>query len=151
MKIIELSKRPDLLDNAIQYFWSCWGKESNFDFYRDCIENALNPKNDLPKFFIVLENEKIIASYALLVNDIISRQDLKPWFACLFVNETHRNQGIAGKLLIHAIIQTKQKGYKYLYLNSDLDNFYERKGWIIFSKGYNVFGEVIPIFQKAIL
>jgi GNAT superfamily N-acetyltransferase len=135
MKIIELSKRPDLLDNAIQYFWSCWGKESNFDFYRDCIENALNPKNDLPKFFIVLENEKIIASYALLVNDIISRQDLKPWFACLFVNETHRNQGIAGKLLNHAIIQTKQKGYKYLYLNSDLDNFYERKGWIIFSKG----------------
>ena len=150
MEIIELSERLDFKDKAIKYFWECWGSDSNFDFYRDCMEHSIHPENDLPKFFIVLEDEKIIASYALLVNDIISRQDLVPWFACLFVNETHRKQGIAEKLLNHALKQAKSKSYKFLYLSSDLENFYERKGWIYFGEGYNVFGDDIAIFRKEI-
>ena len=75
----------------------------------------------LPKFFVVLDNDEIIASYALLVNDIISRQDLVPWFACLFVNETHRKQGIAELLLKDALERAKNQGYDTLYLSSDLE------------------------------
>ncbi len=49
----------------------------------------------------MLDNDEIIGSYALLTNDIISRQDLMPWFACLFVNENYRNQGLAEELISH--------------------------------------------------
>lgn len=148
MKIFEISTRPELLDNAIQYFWKCWGSESNLAFYKDCIEHSLSPQNALPKFYIVLENEEIIGSYALLTNDIISRQDLMPWFACLFVNEEFRNQGIGGKLLSHACSETQKMGFDELYLSSDLVNFYEKKGWQIFGTGYNVFGEGFKIYSK---
>ena len=148
MQIFELSQRPDFLETAVQYFWKCWGSESNLTFYRDCIEHSLSTKNELPKFYIVPEDNKIIASYALLTNDIISRQDLMPWFACLFVNESHRNRGIAEKLLNHACGETKKKGYDELYLSSDLVNFYERKGWSLFGTGYNVFGDGIKIYSK---
>ncbi|MFK7947821.1 MAG: hypothetical protein AB8G11_09535 [Saprospiraceae bacterium] len=85
MQVVELSQRLDLMEKAVSYFWKCWGSEANFSFYNDCIQHSINPENDLPKFYIVLENEEIIASYALLINDIISRQDLVPWFACLYV------------------------------------------------------------------
>ncbi len=151
MEIIELSNRLDLMEEAVQYFWKCWGSETNYDFYRDCMENSVSEEQALPKFFVVLEEDVIVASYALLVNDIISRQDLVPWFACLFVNETYRNRGIAEMLLNHALEQTKAKGYRTLYLSSDLENFYERKGWVYFGDGYNVFGDVNRMFRKSIL
>lgn len=149
INIIELSERLDLMDKAVEYFWTCWGSDSNRIFYKDCIEHSVSAENALPKFFVVLENNEIIASYALLVNDIISRQDLVPWFACLFVNETHRKQGIAEQLLTHALEQAKLKGYDTLYLSSDLENFYERKGWTYFGDGYNVFGDLNRMFKKT--
>ena len=115
MEVIELSQRLDLIEKVVQYFWKCWGNESNFSFYNDCIQNSINPENDLPKFYIVLENQEIIASYTLLINDIISRQDLMPWFACLYVNKSHRNQGIAEQLLNHALEEAKTKGFSNFF------------------------------------
>jgi len=150
MKIIEVSQIPDLIDPAVEYFWSCWGNESNRIFYEDCILNSLDPKNDLPKFYLGLDNNhQIIGSYALLTNDIISRQDLMPWFACLFVNEEQRKNGFGGQFLTHALKEAHTKGYHNLYLSSDLVNFYERKGWKLFGKGYNVFGEGFKVYSKA--
>ena len=149
MNIIELSERPDLLEAAIQYFWTCWGSESNFTFYKDCIMHSLNKENQLPKFYLGLLDNKIIGSYALLTNDIISRQDLMPWLACLFVNEEHRKQGFAEQFLNHGLQQTQEKGFKKLYLSSDLVDFYEQKGWDYLCEGYNVFGESIKIYSKA--
>ena len=148
MKILEISQRQDLLDVAVQYFWQHWGSESNHAFYRDCIVHSLDSEKALPKFYIVLENEQIIGGYALLLNDIISRQDIYPWFACLYVNETHRGQGIAGKLLQHALEEAQQKGFPHLYLSTDLVDFYEKKGWTYFGEGYNPFGDVFKIYQK---
>jgi len=148
MKIIELSQRKDLLDAAIKYFWNCWGNDSNYIFYKDCIIHSLNAKNALPKFFLALEDNKIIGSYALITNDLISRQDLMPWFACLFVNENKRSQGIAELLLKDGLHQARAKGFDTLYLSTDLENFYENKGWTYFSQGYNFSGEAAKIYSK---
>lgn len=150
MQIQELSNVPELIEEAIQYFWKCWGNDSNYIFYKDCILNSLKPENSLPKFYIGIQNNEIIASYALLTNDIISRQDLMPWFACLFVNEENRNQGLAEELLNHGIEQAKQKGFNHLYLSTDLVNFYERKNWKYFGKGYGVSGGEIKIYSREI-
>ncbi len=148
MKIIELSERPEFLERGVNYFWKCWGSDSNFKFYQDCIENSLDKSNLLPKFYIVIEKEKIIGSYALLTNDIISRQDLMPWFACLYVNEEHRKQGIAKKLLDHGLNEAKLKGFDKLFLSTDLVDFYEKKGWTHMCNGFNVSGDSLKIYTK---
>lgn len=147
MKIIELSEQPELLDKAVNYFWESWGNESNYDFYKDCIVHSLLSSDQLPKFFLVLDNEEIVASYALLTNDIISRQDLLPWFACLFVNDSHRNQGIASRLLDHSRSEAKKLGYENLYLSTDLENFYEKKNWQFFATGYSIDGTPFKIYS----
>lgn len=149
MEIFEMSERPDQLETAIQYFWKCWGNESNHIFYHDCIMNSIDENNKLPKFYIAMEGEEIIGSYALLTNDIVSRQDLMPWFACLYVNEPHRNKGLGGQLLNHGIEQTKEKGFENLYLSTDLVNFYEKKGWQEYGKGYGVFGDEFKVYTKS--
>lgn len=147
-RIIELSEIPELLENAVEYFWNCWGNENNFKFYRDCIIHSTDKNKKLPKFFVIVQEKQIIASYALLTNDIISRQDLYPWLACLHVNEEHRNKGIASQLLIHGVNETANMGYPFLYLSSDLENFYEKRGWKHCANGFNTFDGEIKIYTK---
>ena len=148
MKIFELSEKLELLDEAIEYFWRRWGNESNYNFYEDCIKNSFQQENKIPKFYIGVKNAEIICSYALITNDLISRQDLVPWFACLYVNESERNNGIAEQLLDHGLEQSKMKGYQKLYLSTDLINYYERKGWNQDGFGYGFSGDKIKIYSK---
>ena len=143
----ELSERPDLLERSINYFWECWGSDANAVFYRDCITHSLRKEAPIPKFYIGLEDDEIVCSYALLTNDVISRQDLMPWFACLFVNESHRKQGLAEMLLKHGLNESRNKGFDQLYLSTDLVNFYERKGWTEFGVGYGVMGDAFTIYS----
>lgn len=151
IEIVELSKRIDLIDKAIDYIWNCWGNKNNFNFYKDCISNSLDEKNILPKFYLVINNNEIIGSYALLINDIISRQDLFPWLACLYVNNEYRNKGIAGQLLKHGLNEANRKGYHVLYLSTDIVGFYEKYGWIYIADGFNITDIKTRIYTKSTL
>ena len=149
MEIFELSNKLDKLDETVDYFWKCWGNDSNLNFYTDCIHHSLDKKNALPKFYIAIKLNQIIGSYALLSNDLISRQDLMPWLACLHVNKDYRKRGYAEALLQHGITEARIKGFNNLYLSTDLINYYERKGWTKLGKGYGFSGEEINIYERS--
>jgi GNAT superfamily N-acetyltransferase len=147
--ILELSQRPDLVDRAVDFFWKCWGDENNFAFYKDCMAHSLNKEALLPKFYLALDEvDQIIGTYALLTNDLISRQDLMPWFACLFVVKGHRKKGIAAMLLDHGLKEAKNKGFENLYLYTDLENFYERKAWKHICNGFTVSNLEVKIYTR---
>ncbi|MCC7504574.1 MAG: GNAT family N-acetyltransferase [Saprospiraceae bacterium] len=148
MEITALSDNLALMDKAVDFFWSCWGNDDNFKFYRDCITHSVDPGKPLPRFYLGMHDGEIIASYALLTNDIISRQDLYPWLACLFVVPEHRNKGLAARLLQHGLAQAAQKGFEHLYLSTDLEGFYEKNGWSLFGSGFNIFDGEIKIYWK---
>lgn len=150
MKVYEISERLDLLDEAILFFWKQWGDESNFNFYKDSIVHSVNPEADLSKFYILLKDEKIVGSYALLRNDLISRQDIYPWFACLYVATEERGQGLGGMLLEDACKKARKKGFTALYLSTDLDGYYEKYGWEYYAQGYSIDGEPIKIYSKGL-
>jgi len=84
MKIFELSEKPEKIEKAIEYFWNCWGNDSNLKFYHDCIRNSLSKEKSIPKFYIGIGLNEIVGSYALLTNGLISRQDINA-LVCLFV------------------------------------------------------------------
>lgn len=148
MKIELITKENNLLVKGIEYFWGQWGNKSNFDFYRNCIEHSTSNNKPLPKFYVMLDNNIIIGSYALLTNDIISRQDLMPWFACLFVNKEYRNKGFAEELITHGLNESQKKGFNTLYLSTDLKGFYEKKGWDYHSNAFGVNGNAIKVYSK---
>jgi len=74
-----------------------------------------------------------------------------PWFACLFVNDSHRKIGYAEMLLAHGLNQSKFKGFSNLYLSTDLINFYEKKGWTAYGKGFGVTGDEFKIYSNSTL
>lgn len=150
MKIIELSEAPDFMEEAIDYFYNCWSSSLDYSFVRNCIFHSTEPASVLPKFYLLLYDNKIIGSYALLYNDLISRQDLMPWFGCLYINEDRRNKGLAGKLIKNALMETKRKGFDKLYLKTLLIGFYEYRGWSFLGNGHNTNGQKRKIYFKEV-
>lgn len=149
IEIIDIKNRADLFEQAVDFIWGYWGNERNFNFYQDCMKHSCTTNSDLPKFYIVLQNETIIGSYALLRNDLISRQDLTPWFACLYVVPELRGQKLGEVILEHAIQETRKKGYENLYLCTDIDGYYEKYGWIHLNNAFLFNGEEIKVYKKS--
>ncbi|OKP98256.1 GNAT family N-acetyltransferase [Paenibacillus sp. P46E] len=65
--------------------------------------HSMKTEDGLPRFYIAVQNGSIIGIYALLRNDLISRQDVFPWLACLYVVPEFRGQKMGAKLLQHAL------------------------------------------------
>jgi len=149
--IHRLSQESPWIEAGIPFFWKQWGNEDNFAFFQDCILHALPHESSLPNFYLLLHDQKMIGSYTLITNDLISRQDLMPWLACLYVDEAYRNQGLAERLLNHGLQEAGKMGYGNLYLSTDLKGFYEKKGWELVSSGYNPSGVCFPIYAHSTL
>ncbi|MBN9655564.1 GNAT family N-acetyltransferase [Halobacillus sp. GSS1] len=149
MKISSLQERKDLVGLATNFFWEQWGSENNFKLYEDCIRQSLKDEDELPLFYILLDEEEIIGTYALLRNDMNSRQDLCPWFACLYVEPDHRGQRIGEQLLRHASGEAGRLGYDTLHLATDLEGYYEKYGWGQEGLAYDIAGESIKVYTKA--
>ncbi|QDU34644.1 hypothetical protein KS4_27150 [Poriferisphaera corsica] len=141
------------LDDAINYIHTKWGGESNFNFYQNAIRHSSTTA--LPQFFIMLDdappsNQTIIGCSALLTNDLISRQDLYPWMACLFIEESHRGRALGNLLSERAVTAAHAAGYPNIYLYTDHVGLYEKYGWTHHTDAYNPF-EATPyrVYTKS--
>ncbi|WP_261129876.1 GNAT family N-acetyltransferase [Bacillus sp. Marseille-Q3570] len=148
-EIYELKERQDLFNKAVEIFWKQWGTQGNYKFYYESMIHSCDTESELPRFYIAVKNEKIIGFYALLRNDLVSRQDLTPWFACLFVAPESRGSGLGSRMLEHAAEEAREKGYTSLYLSTDLEGYYEKYGWELLTEGYSVTGEPTNIYMKS--
>ncbi|KOP67239.1 acetyltransferase [Bacillus sp. FJAT-18019] len=148
--IFDIRDKKGYFEAAVNYFWEQWGSDSNYHFYKDCIEHSCEMKNDVPAFFIAMDKDKIIGSYALLRSDLNSRQDLTPWLACLFVDPEYRGKNLGSILQEHAINQSKIKGYQKLYLCTDLTGYYERTDWKHIGYGYLLDDERTKIYEHEL-
>ncbi|MCA1060616.1 GNAT family N-acetyltransferase [Rossellomorea aquimaris] len=148
MKIVELHKDSSMFDEAVKVFWEQWGSEDNRRFYEDCMFHSCQTEENLPRFYTALEDGEIIGTYALLRNDLNSRQDLYPWLACLYVDPEHRGRRLGSILLDHALKEADKKGYSRLYLSTDLEDYYEKYGWTHSTEAVGLSGKSIKVYVK---
>lgn len=134
-------------EKIIEYFWSKWGNVNNYMFYKDCIERSIDTDSDLPRFFVAKQDKETIGSYAILRSDLNSRQDLFPWFACLYVEEKYRRKNIGVLLQNHAKKYLKTIGYEKLYLCTELDDYYEKNNWSNVGVGYSIGDDKYKIYE----
>lgn len=125
-KYISLIEAPLFKDKAAEWFHSKWGVSKKA--YLECMEAFLNGKIDYG-WYLCLHEDKIIGGLGVIENDFHNRKDLSPNICAVYVEETYRNQGIAGKLLNMAVEDCRQKGISPIYLVTDHTNFYEKYGW----------------------
>lgn len=90
------------------------------------VKNNLN-KNDFCKL-ILLNDDELIGFISLFPNDSDERCDLGPWYATMYVKKEYRNKGYSKILNREILSEAKKRGYKRIYLKTDLNNYYEKFG-----------------------
>ena len=145
VRIIAVREHPEYLEKAADYFSSKWGVPRSV--YYDCIVNSLTTESPLPRWYLMIKEEKIIGSYGLIANDFISRQDLWPWLCTVYIEESERGQAYGSRLLAHGRHESTKLGYPMVYLNTDHIGFYEKYGWRYIGQGYKHNGAEIRIYE----
>ena len=123
---ITLREKPALMDTAAQWFNSKWGVPK--EAYLDCMQAYLSGETELG-WYLCLDGEKIVGGMGVIENDFHDRKDLSPNVCAVYTEDSHRQMGIAGKLLNMVVEDLKSKGISPVYLVTDHIGFYERYGW----------------------
>ena len=77
---------------------------------------------------ILLDDDRLAGFISIFPHDGDERKDLSPWYATMFVKEEYRGNGYS-KILNNAILsEARKRGFRKLYLKTDLVNYYEKFG-----------------------
>lgn len=150
MKIINMKYYSQGMEKAARYYHEKWGNERNFAFYYDAISHSSATDSGLPRFYLLLKDDRIIGCCGLVVNDFISRHDLMPWLAGIYVEESERGNGLGNFLMNHAEYEARKLGYPNIYLTTDHDGYYEKYGWTRIEDGYELSGNPTKIYMKTL-
>ena len=132
MEVKKLREHPELLPEAARWFAAKWGiTEAE---YRGSMEACRAGRSAVPQWYVVLDGGgRIAAGAGVIENDFHDRPDLRPNLCALYVEESFRNQGLAGELLSAVRGDMAALGVERLYLVTDHTGFYERYGWSFFT------------------
>ena len=123
---ITLREAPERMPSAAQWFHSKWGVPE--EAYLECMEAYLRGETEYG-WYLCLDEEQIIGGLGVIENDFHDRKDLTPNVCAVYTEETHRCQGIAGRLLNMAVEDLRTKDISPVYLVTDHTGFYEKYGW----------------------
>jgi GNAT superfamily N-acetyltransferase len=137
--IISIRDHPQYLTQAAEYFAKAFGIARRV--YDDSIFHSITTESPLPRWYLLLNGERIAGCYGLITNDFNSRQDLWPWLAALYVDEAERGQALGAKLLDHGLAEAKSLGFTKVYLATDHIGYYEKYGWEHIGTAYGVADE----------
>lgn len=134
------------MELVINWLWKEWGNEKNYSYYKSIVESSLDKEN-LPQTFIALMDDEPVGTVGLWRCDLMSRQDLFPWLACLYVLPEYRGKGIGLALQRFLIKYSGEIGYKEIFLYTELDNYYEKLGWQYIENGITNKNEIEKIYK----
>jgi len=129
MDFITLRERPELKEQAALWFHSKWAVPA--EAYSECIEAYISGKTELG-WYLCVEGGSIIGGLGVIENDFHERHDLTPNVCAVYVEQTYRCRGVAGKLLNTVVEDMRGRGISPLYLITSHTSFYERYGWEFF-------------------
>ena len=123
---ITLREHPELERAAAAWFHARWNVPE--EAYLACMDAYLSGETELG-WYLCLDGERIVGGLGVIENDFHNRPDLSPNVCAVYVDESHRGRGIAGRLLEMVVEDLRAKSISPLYLLTDHIGFYERYGW----------------------
>ena len=146
MKIIPLYDAPHFADQVVDWLWREFGDSLPRDFFASIIAHSQRP-GQLPLTFVLVDEDQLLGTVGLWRCDLISRQDLFPWLAALYVAQSARGQGLARTLQQHVIETAREMGFTELHLYSACRDFYERFGWQYIGDGLDYPDTTVHLYR----
>lgn len=149
MTIRPLYEVPQFAGQVIDWQWHVFGDGLPRAFFASIVEHSQR-EGELPLTFVATDGEQLLGTVGLWRCDLISRQDLWPWLAALYVDEAARGQGLAGALQQQVIDYARGQGYPQLYLWSACRDFYERYGWQYIGDGLEYPDKTVHLYRYTL-
>ena len=151
LKICNIKENQEYLREVAELTEKEWGSKINSE---EEFEAKINKKiskfinnfnNPLYCKLLLLDDDILIGFISIFPTDGDERNDLSPWYATMYVKKEFRGKGYS-KILNNAILEeAKKRGFKKLYLKTDLVNYYEKFGAIFLENLSN--GEKLYYFS----
>ena len=127
MEFIKLREKSDFIQDAAVWFSQKWDipKEA----YIESMFQMMEGIGAVSQWYLVVNENKIIAGVGVIENDFHERKDLKPNLCALYVEEEYRSQSIARALLNFVYKDMLSLDIDILYLITDHVNLYEKLNW----------------------
>ncbi|AUD62853.1 GNAT family N-acetyltransferase [Tenericutes bacterium MO-XQ] len=145
MHIISIKTHPEYEKKIINYFKKVWSTEASEKVYEDAIKNSKH--EGLPNWYLLLNDKEVIGCVGLITNDFISRMDLYPWLAALYIEPNYRGSNYSALLIDQVKKDAKAYGYQELYLCTEHQGYYEKYGFKYLAHGYHPWGESSKIYK----
>lgn len=135
MKIYNIKEKQEYIKEVAELTEQEWGTYKDIkEFNKKVTKKIEKIKNNLDNNnyckLILLDEDNLVGFISMFETDGEERQDLSPWYATMYVKEEYRKKGYS-KILNDAILkEAKNRGFKKLYLKSELKNYYEKFGAI---------------------
>lgn len=149
MKILPLFQKPQYAEQVTDWIWQAFGTPDSRDFFASIVATSQR-EGELPLTFVAVEGNKLVGTVGLWRCDLISRQDLYPWLAALYIDENQRGRGLGAKLQQHVIEHARALGYPQLYLYSACKDYYERFGWEYIGDGLDYPDKVVHLYRFSL-
>ncbi|MEK4476119.1 GNAT family N-acetyltransferase [Paenibacillus sp. FSL R7-0048] len=128
LDIKSLQECPLRQNELIEYVKKRWPKVQQA-VLPNIQESLISKDEEFPFTFLLLKHDVIIGFYQLIEQEFITRKDLSPWIAPLFIDESKRGKALGAVLLEHARKIAGQLGYAKVYLATDHILYYEKYGF----------------------
>ncbi len=136
LKIYNIQEKQEFLTEVAILTQKEWGDKTNSE---EEFESKINKKiykiinnfsNPLYCKLLLLDDNILIGFISIFPTDGDERKDLSPWYATMYVKEEFRGKGYSKILNTVILEEAKKRGFKKLYLKTDLINYYEKFGAI---------------------
>ena len=133
MKIYNLKEKKQYIEEIAKLSKLEWAEYNGEEELNQKIKETIEKiKNNLenPNYckLILLDDNKLVGFISIFPTDGEECQDLTPWYATMYIKKEYRGLGYS-KILNDAILkEAKKRGFKKIYLKSELKNYYEKFG-----------------------
>ena len=132
MALHYLADVPHVIPTVAHWYYHQW--PALFKDQAQAVEEIKQVKHrdQIPLCLVEIQNNQVLGTAALLMEDMDTYPNYSPWLACVYVLETCRGAGIGKKVVLAATEKARQLGFKKLFLWTDhKKNFYKKLGWEI--------------------
>ncbi len=106
--------------------------------------------HSIPTVVVALSGSTLCGSAMLVQHDMVTRPDLTPWLAGVYVAPAYRNRGCGSELVGRIEEEAASVGVASLYLyTTSAESFYARRGWTVLER-CEYLGESVSIMAKRL-
>lgn len=132
MDIYNLKDKQEYLDEVVRLEHEEWAskkdenKEERIERKKERIKKSFSDESFCK--LILVDEGQLIGFISIFPEDCDEEKDLTPWYATMYVKKEYRNHGYS-RILNQAVLdEARNRGFKTIYLKTDLINYYEKFG-----------------------